>query len=310
MGFSCMPPMETAPLAVPYIRFAEHQVRGPDFIWGPRRLHDHELIYVLRGQYRVELGSTEFVAPADHAFFFPSQTRHLFQAMGNFKEYEVIGIHFDWQELPDSAEFEIGGPATEILNESWARPPQLIPDWDIEVMPVLNLRGRTRVRALLHEVTTVYSTGGKHSMVRAGALLQAALAQLAHEAYLLRDVAANTHFGADAVRRVHHARELLEVTRLKPMLVGEVAAEVGWSADHLGRMCRAVLGVSPYRLQTLARLRRAKQLLRQNVFSVTEIAHACGFKDACRFMTTFKRETGMTARQYAALKPGDERLES
>lgn len=301
-------PTPDLPFSVPFVRWAEHQVRQPGFSWGPRRLHDHEIVYVLRGQVRVQLEEHEFLAPADNVFFVPPRARHIFSADTGLKEYEVIGVHFDWLPLPDSTEFVIGGPATEVLHEPWVRDTQLIPDWDIWSRPVLDLRGRPRVRTLLHEVTAVYGSSGKHVLLRAGAILLSAIAQLAHESYLLLDVEANPHIGADAVRRVQHARELLETVRLKPLQVPEVAAAVGWSDDHLGRMCREVLGISPYRIQTLARLRRAKELLRQNHFSVTEIAGLCGFKDASRFMTTFKRETGLTARQFARLSPDDARL--
>jgi AraC-like DNA-binding protein len=174
----------------------------------------------------------------------------------------------------------------------------LVPGWDIETTPLLDLRGRPRVRTLLHEVVKTYTITGKYSHWRSNTLLSAAIAQLAHEASLLQDVANNPHLGADAVRRVQQARELLEEPRTTPYSIAEVAGEVGWSSDHLGRMCREVLGASPLRVQLSARMSQARRLLRQPNTSIAETSRRCGYKDVMHFMTVFKKEHGVTAREY------------
>ena len=133
----------------------------------------------------------------------------------------------------------------------------------------------------------------------AATLLAAATAQLSYEAGLLHDIAANPHLGPDAVRRVQQAHELLVSLHPLPLTVAQVAASVGWSPDHLSRMCREVLGTTPYRIQTAARMHHARELLRRRTMSVTDIARNCGYKDASHFMYTFKRETGRTALQFA-----------
>ena len=305
----CPMPLGAMPFNVPFIRFAEQCQWAAGFVWGPRRLYDHEVVYVLSGQLHVHLGDSEFVATADQAFLVPPRLVQVFRAGDGPEPQNHFGIHFDWVPRDDSNDFSLYNGSYGLLmdhaHEPFFREPQVIPGWDSAVTPVLDLRGRPRVRALLHELVTARSVGGEYMMWQSGALLAAAIAQLAHEADLLRDIATNPHLGPDAIRRVQRARELLEAPHPQPLSVGEVAAQVGWSADHLGRMCREVLGASPYRIQTTVRLNRAREMLRRRTFSIAQVAYQCGFKDVSHFMSTFKRETGVTAKQFMELGVGE-----
>jgi len=83
--------------------------------------------------------------------------------------------------------------------------------------------------------------------------------------------------------------------------VEEIAAQVGWSGDHLRRSFREVLGVSPLQIQINARLRLAQKMLREENRPIAEIAHACGFNDASHFARVFKAETGLSPRQFLAM---------
>ena len=311
MNSMISPPMRLLPFGIPFIRHAEISYWPPGYKWGPRRIYDHEIIYVVEGEISVELGDRQFLARTDQVFLIPPRVVQTFHAGNRSERQDHIGVHFDWLQRPDSDEFYYVGQGPNALmkdaQESLFREYQAIPGWNIALTPMLDLRGRPRVRTLLREVLVAQTVGGENALWQAGALLVAAIAQLGHEADLVRDIAANPHLGPDAVRRVQRARELLEDQHSKPLTVGEVAVQVGWSADHLGRMCREVVGVSPYRIQTLARLNRAREMLRQRSHSISSVAEHCGFKDVSHFMSTFKRETGLTARQFMEQGSGKDR---
>ena len=133
----------------------------------------------------------------------------------------------------------------------------------------------------------------------AGALLAAALGMVAREAHLLAEVAAHAGAPPDAVRRVYRARELLEQPQAPLASIEQIAAQVGWSGDHLRRMCRAVLDASPLEIQNAARIRRAQELLRYGELGGAEIAARLGWSDASHFARNFKRATGMAPREWA-----------
>lgn len=106
--------------------------------------------------------------------------------------------------------------------------------------------------------------------------------------------------GADAERRVERARLLLESEGNAPPSVEAVALSVGWTADHLRRMFRAVLGTSPHQVGVSARLQRARTQLLEGKKPVSRVAHECGFANASHFAQAFKREFGVSPRQLRA----------
>ena len=245
----------------------------------------------------MSVGARRFEVLPDQVFLVPPRLRQTFRSGPSKEHHDHIGIHFDWLPRPDSSDFSFFLPGNGPAKEMFFRDFHPVPHWDIEQSPVLDLRGRPRVRALLHEVVSAFAVGGEHSLFLAGALLAAAIAQLGHEAHLVSAIHENPHLGPDAIRCVQRARELLEFPRAKPLSVAAVAAEVGWSADHLGRMCREILGMAPYKIQTAARLRRAQEMLHIN-HDVAHVAQQCGFDDVSHFCATFKKHTGLTPRQF------------
>ena len=107
--------------------------------------------------------------------------------------------------------------------------------------------------------------------------------------------------GADAGRRVERALTLL-TGEDEALSIADVAARVGWSADHLRRMFWAVLNASPHQVQMTARLNRAHTLLLESDASVSEVAGLCGFPNASHFAQTFKREFGVSPRELRAAR--------
>jgi AraC-like DNA-binding protein len=155
------------------------------------------------------------------------------------------------------------------------------------------------VRRLFEDVAREYSHNDQFSRVSSGALLAALLAKIAREALALGRLKSAPGVGADALRRVEKARELLEGAQL--LGVEEVAARVNWSADHLRRVFRQVLGTGPGQTQAQARLKRARALLRDESLPIAEVARRCGFDDPSHFACVFKKDTGLSPRQFLAL---------
>lgn len=75
--------------------------------------------------------------------------------------------------------------------------------------------------------------------------------------------------------------------------VAELARELGLSPDHYARLFRVVSGRSPRALIQMARLDRARQLMRESLLSLSEIAEQTGYSDVFQFSRLFKRQMGM-----------------
>lgn len=282
----------------PYVRWADVvRVETGNAGARDRQIYDHELVYVLEGAGEIVLDRCSHVARADSLFFVGPRVTHSF--LSPSEPQLLLGVHFDWQLQSDSSAVRIAPGIGMPCDARNFRQSQSIEGWDLSQQPFLDLRGRPRVRRALEAVVAENHRADSWSPSIAGALLAAALGIIAREMNLLVEVAAHENAPPDAVRRVQRARELLEKPDAPLPTIEEIAGSVGWSGDHLRRMCRAVTGVSPLEIQTAARLRRAQELLRYGQFSSAEIAFRLGWSDASHFTRAFRRATGMTPREWA-----------
>ena len=274
-------------------------VEAGEFGARDRRLYDHELVYILEGEGEIVLDGRPFLAPPDHLFLVQPRVWHSFRSPKETQR--LLGVHFDWEIQPDTARFTNFRAVGEPLEPSLFRSAREIEGWHLTSQPFLDLRGRPRVRRALEHVVAEHNRADQESSAIAGALLAATLGHIAREVRLLGELSLNQNIGADAVRRVQRARELLEAPRDEPISIDDLARAVGWSGDHLRRMFRAVLNASPLEIQTAARVRRAQELLRYGGFSIGAIAQRCGFDDASHFTRVFKKSVGHTPREWLAL---------
>ena len=168
------------------------------------------------------------------------------------------------------------------------------------MQPVLNFHTRPTVRHFLEEVVTAAARWDENSRFQAGGLLVAAICQIQREVQLLASFQHSPAIGPDAQRRLIDARYSLENVSQDIPTVAHIAARIGWSADYLSFMAREAWGISPRRLQMDARLRRARELLREGI-AVSEVARLCGFDDTSHLGRAFRKDSGLTPREYSAL---------
>ncbi len=302
LHFDLMSRVSSLPFVLPFIRWAmvsrphRADVLRPSRV---RRIYDHELIYGLTGSQRLIVEGRSFPVMPHHLLLIRPGLSHCFHT--ETANHKSIGVHFDWTPQSDGHQVIAAGLQTDDTNpphdELW-RQPRRIDGWDWDELPYLDLTGRPRVRELLVEIVEVHSRGDELSRLHSGALLATAILQISHEAGLLRQNMPHLELGTDAARRVQRARELLESPRHARSSVAEIAAKVEWGSDYMRRMFRRILGTSPHRIQQVARLRQAKELLHGRRLPIGEISLRCGFDDPCYFSRCFKKEYGLTPSEF------------
>jgi AraC-like DNA-binding protein len=104
-------------------------------------------------------------------------------------------------------------------------------------------------------------------------------------------------------RGVKAAREYLDEHAPENISLASLASLVGLSPFHFCRVFRDVVGLTPHAYQTQIRVRRAKQLLGQNV-PIAEAAVEAGFYDQAHLTKHFKRVVGITPGRYLAAHHG------
>lgn len=76
------------------------------------------------------------------------------------------------------------------------------------------------------------------------------------------------------------------------------ADQVGMSISHFQRTYKKLFNVSPNRDMILSRIERAKYLLKNTNYTVTDIARELNYENEVQLYRQFKNTTGMTALEY------------
>ena len=85
--------------------------------------------------------------------------------------------------------------------------------------------------------------------------------------------------------------------------IDALARAAGVSRSHLYRLFRSEYGVSPKAYLRDLRLTLARRLLCEHAMSVAEVAYACGYADPLYFSAEFKREHGISPRDFSRISP-------
>jgi len=94
------------------------------------------------------------------------------------------------------------------------------------------------------------------------------------------------------------ARELLGAVRDEPLSIQDIAREVRMSPFHFIRQFEALFGLTPHQFRIQSRLDRAKLLLAQDQYSVTEVCMEVGFSSLGSFSDLFTRRIGTAPSAY------------
>lgn len=82
----------------------------------------------------------------------------------------------------------------------------------------------------------------------------------------------------------------------------ELAQYVNLTAFHFSRVFKKYTGYSPYEYVLNFRINHAKQLLQNTNLSIKKISLTSGFNSDTHFITTFKKHTNLTPKQFRELQ--------
>lgn len=83
-----------------------------------------------------------------------------------------------------------------------------------------------------------------------------------------------------------------------PPSIDALAREAGMSASKLKRGFKQVFGIPPYQYYLKAKMAEARKLLQSRNYAISEVGHILGYSNLSKFSQAFKKEYGMTPRQY------------
>ncbi|MGF6482434.1 helix-turn-helix domain-containing protein [Paraburkholderia sp. JPY419] len=100
--------------------------------------------------------------------------------------------------------------------------------------------------------------------------------------------------------QIKRLRELIAAHVREHLPIDFYAEKLGVTAAQLGRICREELGHSPLSLVNDQLIREAQRDLVYSGSSIKQIAHALGFEDAAYFSRYFRKQTGVTPKEFQA----------
>lgn len=101
--------------------------------------------------------------------------------------------------------------------------------------------------------------------------------------------------GDDLVRK---AQEKIKRNYSKATTIEEIITDVPSSRRNLVRRFKQVTGITPIEYLQKTRIEAAKQLLEQSRYSIAEVMFESGYNDLKTFRSLFKRNVGMTPKDY------------
>lgn len=132
----------------------------------------------------------------------------------------------------------------------------------------------------------------RRTLARAKDLAQTAL----EEAILWANIAAAGDDPLDP--RIRKALDYVSREFQRSFSLEEVARASGLSVSRLSHLFKEETGATVRGFVESLRLQHAEQLLRVTSLSVAEVAFACGFEDPFYFSNRFRRQTGVSPREY------------
>ncbi len=97
---------------------------------------------------------------------------------------------------------------------------------------------------------------------------------------------------------VENAKRYIEQHFNRPLNVERIAAAVGLSPSYLRTLFRKSENESPNHYLNRIRIKHAKEMLYSEMFTISEIASACGFQNVYYFSRVFKKFTGFPPGKY------------
>ncbi|WP_298969202.1 GlxA family transcriptional regulator [uncultured Roseobacter sp.] len=90
------------------------------------------------------------------------------------------------------------------------------------------------------------------------------------------------------------AMQIMDNNIEDPLTPDEISQVIGLSTRQLERLFAKYVGISPKRHYLRLRLEKARDLLRQTDFSVTDVCIACGFKSLSHFSKSYRAAYGIS----------------
>jgi transcriptional regulator GlxA family with amidase domain len=106
------------------------------------------------------------------------------------------------------------------------------------------------------------------------------------------------YFSGNTGRKVQNVRRIINANLESEISIEELSRKVSLNRTTLQKVFKEMYGLTVNEYRIKARIQLAKNLLSSTVLSVTEIAGRCGYSNASKFSEVFKKNEGISPRDW------------
>jgi len=262
-----------------------------------RHIYEHELVLFEKASYDVEIEDKRFHCRPGAFIIIPPAKKHI-TINSDHRPGFRYWVHFDWV-------YSKSEPQRPIMTYAPARPQKEFYHKPPSFLPMIIMHGEIlnfklmleRIKRMEH----LFNLGDKaDQMACRGILLEILMNLLAKDDTRKIDgihKSMTTEYDlASQVRR--QLFKLADRPANEPVMLQKYLEQSGLSYPHQCRVFKKCYGLTPLQYVTQLRITRAKLLIRDCRYSVSEIAKILGYDNLSYFSRIFKNETGYNPTMY------------
>jgi AraC family transcriptional regulator len=219
---------------------------------------------------------------------------------GKFKHYahgkgrvDVIPAFLNhWTNWDQEVEFSVIAICPTLLNQTT----QELMQHELELIPQFAIDDPV-IQQLALALKTEIQTGCMSGRLYGESLGTALAARLVQNYSVSKP---SLEFKANGLPRsqLERVTDYMKANLTQDLSILDLATLTNMSESHFSRSFKRSVGIAPYHYLMKQRVERAKQLLKQQVISISDIALDCGFANQTHLTKVFHRMTGMTPKTY------------
>jgi AraC family transcriptional regulator len=206
---------------------------------------------------------------------------------------DVIPAFLDhWTNWDQEVEFSVIAICPTLLNQTaqelMQREIELIPQFSIDDPVIQQL-----ALALKTEIQTGCMSGRLY-----GESLGTALAARLVQNYAVSKPSLEFKVNGLPQSQLERVIDYMKANLTQDLSILDLATLTNMSESHFSRSFKQSVGIAPYQYLMQQRVERAKQLLKQQAISISDIALDCGFANQTHLTKVFRQMTGVTPKAY------------